>query len=108
MRFIGAHNQKEIDMTITADPAIAQAANKAKFFTPEEQAEIDQLRQDIWMMERADLQRFARQEGLAQGEAKGAHQAQLETARRMIALGLPTDTIAEATQLTPAEIIALG
>ena len=103
-------------MTITADPAIAQAAGKVKFFTAEEQAEIDQLRQDIWMMEQVDRQRYAREDGikeglaqgLAQGEAKGARDTQLETARRMIALGLPTDTIAKATELTSEEITALA
>ena len=111
MRFIGAHNQKEIDMTITADPAIAQAAGKAKFFTAEEQAEIDQLRQDIWMMEQVDRQRYAREdgikEGLAQGEALGARQNQLETAQRMIAKGMPLETIADLTQLSLDEVAGL-
>jgi len=98
-------------MTITADPAIAQAAGKAKFFTAEEQAEIDQLRQDIWMMEQVDRQRYAREdgikEGLAQGEALGARQNQLETAQRMIAKGMPLETIADLTQLSLDEVAGL-
>ena len=107
MRFIGAHDQKEIDMTVTADPAIAQAADKVRFFTADEQAQIDELRHEMWMMDQQVMHRMAVEEGLEQGLAEGAQTEQIKVARRMIALGLPIDTIADATQLTPDEITAL-
>jgi predicted transposase YdaD len=43
-------------------------------------------------------------EGLAEGEARGLAEGRLETARKMKALGLPIDTIAAATGLSPKEI----
>lgn len=43
-------------------------------------------------------------EGLAEGIAKG----KAETARKMKALSLPVEMIAQATGLTPEEIMDLG
>jgi predicted transposase/invertase (TIGR01784 family) len=53
----------------------------------------------------------ARREGLAEGEAKGkaegSAEARKEDARRLKALGVAVDIIAEATGLSPEEIGAL-
>lgn len=45
--------------------------------------------------------------GRAEGEAKGRAEAVLATARKLKALGIPSETIAQATGLTLAEIEAL-
>jgi predicted transposase/invertase (TIGR01784 family) len=46
-------------------------------------------------------------EGRAEGRAEGRSERDLEIARQMKADGLPTETIAKYTQLTPEEIATL-
>ena len=42
--------------------------------------------------------------GLEKGRAEGKHEANTETAQRLLAMGLPAEQVAKATQL-PLEII---
>ena len=42
--------------------------------------------------------------GIIQGEAKGSYQAKLETAKNLLGLGMPIETIAQVTGLFEAEI----
>lgn len=46
--------------------------------------------------------------GLAEGEARGFHQANLETAKNLLGLGLSVETIAKATGLSQAEVETLA
>jgi len=46
-------------------------------------------------------------EGRTEGLAEGARTTKLELARAMLVTGLPADTVADLTQLTPDEITAL-
>ena len=43
-------------------------------------------------------------EGMEKGRAEGKHEANTETAQRLLAMGLPAEQVAKATQL-PLEII---
>ena len=45
--------------------------------------------------------------GLAEGEARGSHQAKLETAKNLLQFGLSQEKIAQATGLTQAEVEAI-
>ena len=45
--------------------------------------------------------------GIIQGEAKGSYQAKLETAKNLLGLGMPIETIAQVTGLFEAEIESL-
>ena len=45
-----------------------------------------------------------REIGLEKGRAEGKHEANTETAQRLLAMGLPAEQVAKATQL-PLEII---
>ncbi|WP_253675193.1 Rpn family recombination-promoting nuclease/putative transposase [Treponema sp. OMZ 305] len=47
-------------------------------------------------------------QGLAEGEARGSYQKALETARNLFAMGLSTEKIAQATDLTIQEVEAIA
>ena len=46
----------------------------------------------------------AKREGIEIGRAEGKHEANTETAQRLLAMGLPAEQVSKATQL-PLEII---
>ncbi len=50
---------------------------------------------------------LTRQTALAEGEAKGAHEAAVETARRMLAKGIDSNMVAECTGLSSEAIANL-
>ncbi|ERF59973.1 transposase, YhgA-like domain protein [Treponema socranskii subsp. socranskii VPI DR56BR1116 = ATCC 35536] len=58
-------------------------------------------------VQREEEREIALKEGIAQGEAKGAYQKALETAKNLLGLGLSVATIAQATGLAEAEIESL-
>ena len=64
---------------------------------------------DIIMNELDQLIRMnmARDEGLAEGRAEGRDEEKLGIAKKLLAMGLPLDQVAEATGLTKDEIAAL-
>ena len=49
----------------------------------------------------------AREEGIAIGEERGAHKKALETAHKLLELGLSAEQIKQATGLPESEILAL-
>ena len=100
LNFIKAGKKEEMTMAATASPLIAEAATKAAAFTQEEIDRYFEL-QEI----KANRDRLAIERGLRE---EGARKNQLKIARRMIAKGLPIDTVAEFTELTPDEVAALG
>ena len=57
-----------------------------------------------WLEHELEL---TRQAALAEGEAKGAHEAAVETARRMLAEGLSKEIVIRCTGLSPEEIAGL-
>ena len=58
-------------------------------------------------VQREEEREIALKEGIAQGEAKGAYQKALETAKNLLGLGLSVANIAQATGLAEAEIESL-
>ena len=46
--------------------------------------------------------------GLAEGEARGSHQAKLETAKNLLQFGLSIENIAAATGLTVQDVKTMG
>ena len=99
-------------MAATADPVIAKAATKAASFSRKEIKRYRQLQKEKAVRDQrahdATIRENAIREVTTQAKAEGTREAQLGVARRMIALGLPIDTIAEATQMTPDEIATLA
>ena len=52
----------------------------------------------------AEGKEIGMKEGMEKGRAEGKHEANTETAQRLLAMGLPAEQVAKATQL-PLEII---
>lgn len=69
----------------------------------------DQLMRERAALEEAELRGriFGEAKGRAEGEAKGRAEGVIATARNAKSLGIPSETIAQATGLTLAEIEAL-
>ena len=51
-----------------------------------------------------DSYQKGKEEGMEKGRAEGKHEANTETAQRLLAMGLPAEQVSKATQL-PLEII---
>ena len=71
-------------------------------FTPQEMREYETSK-----MAYRDIKNSvdtAKREGIAEGMEKGKHEANTETAQRLLAMGLSAEQVAKATQL-PLEII---
>ena len=52
--------------------------------------------------------RYAEKKGKAEGEAKGREEQAIETAQRMLAMGLGPDVVTKATGLPEEQIKALS
>ena len=52
----------------------------------------------------AEGKEIGMKEGMEKGRAEGKHEANTETAQRLLAMGLPAEQVSKATQL-PLEII---
>ena len=107
LRFISAQNEEEMDMAALADPTIARAAKKAKTFTRKETRRYRHVFRKLQEWDFQAHMQYLREQIDAETRAKATRDEQFEIARRMITKGLPTDTIAEITELTPEEVAAL-
>jgi len=72
-----------------------------------EQAKKNQRRPKMWATTAKKVMELERNEGLAEGLAKGRKEERLETARRMKEKGMDIELIAEITELSEQEILGL-
>ena len=115
LRFIGAANKEERKMIATMSPVLQMLNEKIDVLTlsPTERKLYEsrmKLKSDITTISEtqfsAGVER-GKSLGLAEGEARGARQKALETAKNLLHFGLSRENIAQATGLSPAEVNAL-
>ncbi len=70
------------------------------YYSEEEQKKIRQAQDET-------VRRIGREEGFAEGQAKGREEANRETARNLLALGVDVQIIARSTGLSAEEIATL-
>ena len=111
LRFIATDNREERTMIATTSPILQMLNEKIDVLSlnPEERKLYEsrmKLKSDIATISEVQF-KSGLELGLAEGEARGSHQAKLETAKNLLQFGLSIDKIAQATGLTIAEVEAL-
>jgi predicted transposase/invertase (TIGR01784 family) len=97
-------NNKILEEVINMDTAIQKAQDKIGFVrSSEEELRVYQMR-EMAMMDYTSGMNFARQEGMAKGEAKGIVKGKIEVAHNMKQAGIPTSQITLFTGLSEIEI----
>ena len=101
-------NTKEIPSDLLNDPEIGKAVEELEIsgFTDAELRAYDKFWDSV-SVERTLLDdRYQKgiEKGMKQGRAEGKHEANTETAQRLLAMGLSAEQVSKATQL-PLEII---
>ena len=105
-------NTKEIPSDLLNDPEIGKAVEELEIsgFTDAELRAYDKFWDSV-SVERTlidDSYQKGKEKGIAEGmekgRAEGKHEANTETAQRLLAMGLSAEQVAKATQL-PLEII---
>ena len=92
-------NTKEIPADLLNDPEIGKAVEELEIsgFTETELRAYDKFWDSV-SVERTLLDdRY--QKGIEKGKAEGKHEANTETAQRLLAMGLSDEEVAKATQL---------
>ncbi|MGP1595303.1 MAG: PD-(D/E)XK nuclease family transposase, partial [Treponema sp.] len=112
LRFIGSTNREERAMLATTSPVLQILNEKIDVLTlsPVERKLYEsrmKLKSDITTISETQFNAGMQQGkslGLAEGEIRGSRQANIETARNLLAMGLSIENIAAATSLTVQEV----
>ena len=112
LRFIATDDKKERAMLAITSPVLQILNEKIDVLSlnPEERKLYEsrmKLKSDIATISEVQF-KSGLERGLAEGEARGYHQASLETAKNLLGLGLSVENIAQATGLSQAEAEALA
>ncbi|EPF29792.1 Rpn family recombination-promoting nuclease/putative transposase [Treponema medium] len=112
LRFIATDDKEERAMLAITSPVLQILNEKIDVLSlnPEERKLYEsrmKLKSDIATISEVQFKSGLKR-GLAEGEARGFHQANLETAKNLLGLGLSVETIAKATGLSQAEVEALA
>jgi len=104
LKFIDATSQKERNMLATTSPVLAILNEQVEKInlSPEEERLYEsrmKLKSDI-----VTIQESSFNKGIEQGKAEGFYNAKLETAKKLLDMGLPIANISQATMLTEEEI----
>ncbi len=120
LRFISSKTRDEFEALAGKDDAMAEAYGRLVVLSEDEKERLRALAREKFARDHANRMRGAREEGLAKGLKKGRAEGRAEgraagraeiqekVAREMLALQLPLDVIAKATELSEAEITRLG
>jgi predicted transposase/invertase (TIGR01784 family) len=118
-RFMAARTEEELDMAAAANPRVAQAVQRVRYFTADEQRRLDLESRDKWLRDQITRENTARKEGRAEGQAEGRAEGRTEgraegiaeerlaVARRSLIEGLNVEVVARLTGLNPEEVQAL-
>jgi predicted transposase/invertase (TIGR01784 family) len=108
LAFFKTRKLEDFEMLAKKYPEVGGAVVELKRLSWSERHRMIADSREKLRRDNAAMMEEAREEGLAEGEAKGLAigeaKGQRETARRMKTMGLPIDTIATATGLSPEEI----
>jgi len=104
LQFIAATTVEELDMAASLDPDIAEAAMIVKRYNADEQARLDLISHEKFMLQQWYIREDGRDEGLAKGREEGEHQKAVSAARNALGLGLSVDQVVQITGLTPDEV----
>ena len=116
LRFIATDDKEERAMIATTSPILQMLNEQIDVLTlsPVERKLYEsrmKLKSDIATISEvqfsAGLER-GKSLGLAEGEARGSHQAKLETAKNLLQFGLSIENIAAATGLTVQDVKTMG
>jgi predicted transposase/invertase (TIGR01784 family) len=131
LSFIGANDEKELDMAALLDPVIGEAVDLVKEFSKSEEFRLRQLYHEKWLSDQANDRNTAlregeakgraeglqeglaegraegREEGLAEGEAKGRAAERERMVRAALARGVPAEQIAVMFDVDAAEVARL-
>jgi predicted transposase/invertase (TIGR01784 family) len=99
-RFMAARTEEELDMVAAGNPHVAQAVQRVRYFTDDEQRRLDLEAHEKWLHDQATRLRSVRAEGRAEGR--------VEVVRRMVARGWDVAGVADATGLTVDEVRKLA
>jgi predicted transposase/invertase (TIGR01784 family) len=103
-RFMAARSEEELDMAAAANPRVAEAVQRVRFFTADEQRRLDLESRDKWLRDQITRENTARKEGLAEGRAE----ERAAMVRRLLARGLALPDVAEVADLSLEEVRALS
>lgn len=107
LKFIGTSDKEERAMIATTSPVLQMLNEQLDVMTL---SPIERQLYESRMKLKSDIVTISETQyhaGLAEGEAKGARQAKLEMAQKLITMGLPFKAIAQATGLDEQEIVKL-
>ncbi|MEW4372237.1 Rpn family recombination-promoting nuclease/putative transposase [Paenibacillus kandeliae] len=109
LKYTDSVNWEELAMN---EPQLKKAMNTLEFLSQDQQARMEYESRQKALRDEISRQEYARdrgleegrKEGIQQGIEQGIEQTKLDTARKMLAMGLPADIIAEATGLSQQQI----
>lgn len=107
LKFIETSDKEERAMIATTSPVLQMLNEQLDVMTL---SPIERQLYESRMKLKSDIVTISETQyhaGLAEGEAKGARQAKLEMAQKLITMGLPFKAIAQATGLDEQEIVKL-
>ena len=120
LRFVAATTTEELDMAASLDPDIAEAVVTVKRFNADEQARLDLISHEKFMLQqwyihnvgieegreegRAEGREEGRAEGREEGREEGERRKAVSAARNALDLGLSVDQVAQIIGLAPDEI----
>jgi predicted transposase/invertase (TIGR01784 family) len=108
MQFFKCRKLEEFDMLAAKHPEVSGPVAEIKRLSWSERRRMIADAREKMRRDNVAIMEYAKEQGLAEGKAQGLAQGEaknrMETVRRMKAMGLSTDTISGATNLSPDEI----
>lgn len=108
LRFISSRTKKEFEFLAGKDTAMAEAYSRLMVLSQDEKERLRALAHEKFVRDHASRMQGAREEGLAEGLAKGEARAMQKIARQMLLRHTPVEEIAAITGLPEAEITRLS
>ncbi len=99
-KFINAENKEEFDMLAKKDPYIESAYERLQIISQDKEKRMEYEAREKAIRDYNEGMLEAEERGIAIGEERGI----IQTAKNLIALGLPTDTITKGTGLSEDQI----
>jgi predicted transposase/invertase (TIGR01784 family) len=108
LRFISSETRDEFESLAGKDAAMTEALLKLLDMSVDQTTRRRAEARAKWLWDESARMRQSREEGLAEGEAKGLTKGRAEVARRLLQMQMPIADIAKATGLSESEIERLS
>jgi len=103
-KFISSERKEEFEMLATKNKYIASAYEQLQVISQDKQKRLEYEAREKAIRDHNQMMYEAKESGREEGREEGRKKEKFNTAKNLIALGIPSDTISKATGLSVKEI----